>query len=141
MSLDDSCLETRAPSAAFSNSVSLSKWVNEPFPAWGQLLSSHDVARLTRRPRWVLLSMMVLGRFPRKHRFHGRAIGWLRTDVLHWMAKDLRIARCCSDSAPLLRRRSNWPLGRAHEPRADRDRLGACMDSRDARAFARSARR
>jgi hypothetical protein len=75
MSPEDSSPEQRAPSAAFSRNISLSKYVNERIPAWEQLLSAHDVARLTRRPKWVLLSMMMLGRFPRKQRFHGRGIG------------------------------------------------------------------
>lgn len=80
--------------------VSLSPWVNERFPGWDQLLSSHDIARLTRRPRWVLLGMMVFGRFPPKRRFHGRRIGWLRSDVLHWMADDIAIVSCRSRSGP-----------------------------------------
>ena len=87
MSPEDPLSEERAASAAFSDRVTLSKWVNERFPPWEQLLSAHDVARLTRRPRWVLLGMMLLGRFPRKHCFHGRRIGWLRDDVLDWIGK------------------------------------------------------
>jgi predicted DNA-binding transcriptional regulator AlpA len=92
MSPEDSSPAQRAPSAAFSGNISLSKYVNERFPAWEQLLSAHDIARLTRRPRWVLLGMMMLRQFPRKHRFHGRGIGWWRADVLNWIAKDLRTA-------------------------------------------------
>ena len=106
MSPEDSCPEQRAFSAATSNHVSLSKWVNERFPNWEQLLSTRDVARLTRRPQWVLMGMMVLGRFPRRHRFHGRGIGWLRADVLDWMAKDLRMTSCHIGSRSLLQRRS-----------------------------------
>ena len=105
MRLDASRTEQRASAVAVSTNVSLSKWVNERFPAWEQLLSAHDVARLTRRPRWVLLSLMVLGRFPRKHTFHGRGLGWLRNDVLGWMSKDLRVPNCHADRAPMLRRR------------------------------------
>jgi integrase len=55
--------DERAPCAASPDRVTLSKWVNERFPPWEQLLSAHDVARLTRRPRWVLLGLMLLGRF------------------------------------------------------------------------------
>jgi predicted DNA-binding transcriptional regulator AlpA len=93
MSPEDSTPAQRAPSAAVSKNVTLSPWVNEQFPAWERLLSAHDVARLTRRPRWWLLSMAVIGQFPRKQRFHGRGIGWLRCDVLHWLAKE-RSGRC-----------------------------------------------
>ena len=78
--------------------VSLSPYVNERFPNWEELLTARDVARLTRRPRWVLLGLSFLRRFPRQHRFRGREIGWLRSDVLRWLAKDLRSihreARC-----------------------------------------------
>lgn len=126
---EDSCPERRASSGATSNHVSLSKWVNERFPHWEQLLSARDVARLTRRPQWVLMSMMVLGRFPRKHRFHGRWIGWLRADVLDWMAKDLRMTSCHIGSISLLQRRSarqmNLPLGCAAACAARRNR-SAC---------------
>jgi predicted DNA-binding transcriptional regulator AlpA len=87
MSPEESSPDQAARAAARCKNVSLSKWVNEPLPAWGQLLSAHDVARLTRRPRWVLLSMMALGQFPRKQRFHGRGVGWLRADVLEWTAR------------------------------------------------------
>src|SRR5579859_4404375 len=34
--------------------VSISKWVNEAYPPWDEILSTHDVARLTRCPRWPL---------------------------------------------------------------------------------------
>jgi len=92
----------RTPSAASPDRVTLSKWVNERFPPWEQLLSAHDVARLTRRPRWVLLGLMLLGRFPRKQCFHGRRIGWLRDDVLDWIGKG---ASFDEGRAPLLRPR------------------------------------
>src|ERR1700756_1902587 len=105
MSLEESSSEQRAPSAACHKNVTLSRWVNERFPAWEQLLSAHDVARLTRRPRWIVLSMVMLGRFPRKHRFHGRGIGWMRSDVLDWLADDLQTASGHAYPAPLLRRR------------------------------------
>ena len=52
--------------------VSLSKWANERFPSFQELLTAHEVARLTRRHRWVLAALTLLGRFPRKQRFHGR---------------------------------------------------------------------
>ena len=67
--------------------VSLSKWVNEKSPAWGEILSSHEVARLTHRCRWVLHTLTLLGRFPKRHRFHSRAIGWAKQDVLRWLAE------------------------------------------------------
>src|SRR5437764_5057619 len=87
MSPQDLPSDERAPSASSPDRVTLSKWVNERFPPWEQLLSAHDVARLTRRPRWVLLGLMLLGRFPTKQCFHGRRIGWLRDDVLDWIGK------------------------------------------------------
>src|SRR6185312_14403955 len=74
--------------------VSLSPWVNERFPAWTDLLSAHDVARLTRRPTWVLLSLAAVGRFPQKNYYQGRSVGWLRADVLEWMARDNKTENC-----------------------------------------------
>ncbi len=101
--------------ARASNNVYLSPWVNERFPDWEQLLSAHDVARLTRRPRWMVLTLALLGRFPRKRRFHGRGIGWLRTDVAHWLSKDLRAATTCHSAAaqtlrPRIARQTSLPL-------------------------------
>jgi len=70
-----------------SHKVVLSPFVNERFPAWEELLSAHDVARLTRRPRWVLAGLAFFGQFPRKRRYHGRGIGWLRSEVLSWLTE------------------------------------------------------
>ena len=124
MSPEDSTPAQRAPLAAVSKNVTLSPWVNERFPAWEQLLSAHDVARLTRRPQWVLLGMLMLRQFPRKHRFHGRAIGWLRADVLDWMAKGIRNTQCHTLRTSIARseiaRQGSLPLGHAHPLRRDR---------------------
>src|SRR6266404_1336033 len=92
-------------SSAASHRVSLSPYVNERLPNWEELLSAHDVARLTRRPRWVLASLVLLRRFPRKRRYHGRGVGWLRSDVIHWLSKDLRATTCHSAPAQTVRRR------------------------------------
>src|ERR1700733_509703 len=144
MSPEDSSPEERAPSAASLRNVTLSRWVNERFPAWEQRLSAHDVARLTRRPRWWLLSMAVLGQFPRKQRFHGRGIGWLRADVLDWMAKDIRNTQChvlpsSVAKSEIVRKRSP-PLRHAHPPRRDRKHRGPCMESQNPHAFGWSSR-
>jgi predicted DNA-binding transcriptional regulator AlpA len=76
-----------------ASSVVISPWVNEPHPPLHKLLSSHDVARLTRRPSWMLISLSLIGRFPRKAKFHGRAIGWRQSEVLEWMARDSNSAQ------------------------------------------------
>ena len=73
--------------------VALSRWVNEPLPAWRDILSAHDVARLTRRPAWILCGLTLLGRFPNKCQYRGRRIGWLRSDVLAWMTRELTLER------------------------------------------------
>lgn len=73
------------------NRVALSRWVNEPLPAWQDILSAHDVARLTRRPTWILYGLALVGRFPRECQYRGRRIGWLRSDVLNWMTRELTI--------------------------------------------------
>ena len=71
--------------------VVISRWVNEPYPSLTELLSAHDVARLTRRPRWLILGLALIGQFPGRARFRGRSIGWRRSDVLKWMARDLTL--------------------------------------------------
>jgi predicted DNA-binding transcriptional regulator AlpA len=67
--------------------VRLSPWVNEPLPPIEELLTAQDVARLTRRARWMVVSLARLGRLPRQRRYHGRSVGWLRSDVLYWLAR------------------------------------------------------
>jgi predicted DNA-binding transcriptional regulator AlpA len=131
MNSDDSLSAQRMAPAAPSRSVTLSPWINEQFPDWEQLLSAHDVARLTRRPRWMLAGLTFVGRFPRKSRYHGRAIGWLRSDVLTWLAKDLHLARLhgtpivgCSCNA----RQGQLPLGWVAGLHIARRRRRSCMD-------------
>jgi predicted DNA-binding transcriptional regulator AlpA len=85
MAIDESGL--RAPDRGRAQRVSLSKWVNESLPSFQELLTSHEVARLTRRHRWVLAALTVAGCFPLKQRFHGRSIGWRRNDVERWLAE------------------------------------------------------
>lgn len=72
-------------------SVVLSRWINERCPPLIEILSAHDVARLTRRPCWLLFGLSLIGRFPRKMRYRGRPVGWCRTEVLEWMTRDLKI--------------------------------------------------
>ena len=120
---------------AAADRVRLSPFVNERFPNWEELLSAHDVARLTRRPRWMVLSLALLGRFPRKRRFHGRGIGWLRSDVVRWLAKDLRTTQCHTNPAAVTRsrvaRQKVLPLEQPHCSRADGKGLGTCIDSKN----------
>jgi hypothetical protein len=71
--------------------VTISPWVNEPLPNIHEILSSRDLARLTRRPRWVLCGLALIGRFPRRKRYRGRLIGWCRAEILEWMTRDLSI--------------------------------------------------
>src|ERR1700722_6767378 len=115
--------------------ISLSPYVNEQIPNSEELLSAHDVARLTRRPRWMVLSLALLGRFPRKRRFHGRGVGWLRSDVIHWLAKDLRTTQCHATPVSVTRsrvaRQRVLPLEQPHSSRADRKGLGTCIDSKN----------
>jgi predicted DNA-binding transcriptional regulator AlpA len=73
--------------ANHAGNLSISKWVNERFPPWTELLSAHEVARLTRRPKWALAALTLLGRLPKPERFHGRNVGWHRLDVQRWLDK------------------------------------------------------
>jgi predicted DNA-binding transcriptional regulator AlpA len=71
--------------------VTISPWVNEPLLDLREILSSRDMARLTRRPRWVLCGLALIGKFPRKKRYRGRIVGWCRAEVLEWMTRDLSV--------------------------------------------------
>jgi predicted DNA-binding transcriptional regulator AlpA len=71
--------------------VTISPWVNEPLPDIHGLLCSRDLARLTRRPRWELFGLALIGKFPRKKRYRGRPIGWCRAEVLEWMTRELAV--------------------------------------------------
>src|SRR5258706_5694909 len=71
--------------------VTLSPWVNEPLPNIQGILCSRDLARLTRRPRWVLCGLALIGKFPRKKSYRGRVVGWCRMEVLEWMTRDLAV--------------------------------------------------
>src|ERR1700722_8670578 len=71
--------------------ATLSPWVNEPLPDIQAILSSRDLARLTRRPRWVLCGLALMGKFPKRKLYRGRLVGWCRAEVLEWMARDLSV--------------------------------------------------
>ena len=90
--------------------ISISRWVNEPNPVWDQILTAHDVARLVRRPRWVLSSMAVVGRFPRMHYFRGKRIGWLKADILEWMTRRSGFRDAAAQQSPISRRRRRSDL-------------------------------
>src|SRR5580693_7787171 len=77
---------TRAPA------VSISPWVNEPLPDVRGILCSRDLARLTRRPRWELFGLALIGKFPPKKRYRGRPIGWCKSEVLEWITRELELA-------------------------------------------------
>jgi hypothetical protein len=82
-------LGTRSPDSV---SPSLSPWINDEFPRWSDLLTTHDVARLTRRPAWVVSGLALIGRLPKRVRFHGRGIGWKRHEIHKWMSRRGRCA-------------------------------------------------
>jgi len=90
---------TSDPKAVPARRIVLSPWINEAYPALTELLSAQDVARLTRRPRWLLVGMTLIGRFPPRARFRGKAVGWWRSEVLEWMARDRVLERHCMTSA------------------------------------------
>ncbi len=71
--------------------VTISPWVNEPLPDIQGILCSRDLARLTRRPRWVLCGLALIGKFPRKKRYRGRVVCWCRAEVLEWMTRELSV--------------------------------------------------
>src|SRR5258706_2131618 len=79
--------QTATRASGGSGTVFISEWFNESPPPWDEILTAHDVARLTRRHRWVLSALTFLGHFPKKQRFHGRNVGWRRHDVERWLER------------------------------------------------------
>ena len=67
--------------------VALSPWVNELLPPISELLSAHDVARLTRRHRWIVAALAAMGRFPKQRSYRGCTVGWLRSEIMDWMTR------------------------------------------------------
>lgn len=72
-----------------SQDLRLPRWVNEPLPDLRALLSASEISRLTRRPRWLLLGLAVLGRFPKQRTYCGKPVGWHRADVLDWLTQNM----------------------------------------------------
>ena len=72
-----------------SQDLRLPRWVNEPLPDLRALLSASEISRLTRRPRWLLLGLAVLGRFPKQRTLCGKPVGWHRADVLDWLTQNM----------------------------------------------------
>ncbi len=114
MSTTDSVSRTLVTPVAPAARVLLSKRLNEPFPPLNQVLSAHDVARLTRRHRWVLYALTILGRFPKQQRFRGHPIGWHRRDLASWLESKREL------TARLHRRNQLRRFGRCRGPQ---DRL------------------
>jgi hypothetical protein len=76
----------RAPVRAEDVRLGLSKWMNERCPEWTTLLTDHEVARLTRRPRCLLPALAFFGQLPAPERYHGKPLGWHRADIERWLA-------------------------------------------------------
>ena len=74
-----------------SQELRLPRWVNEPLPDLRAILSAREISRLTRRPRWLLLGLAVLGRFPKQRTHCGKPVGWHRADVLDWLTQNMTV--------------------------------------------------
>jgi predicted DNA-binding transcriptional regulator AlpA len=97
--------------------VSISRWVNEPYPAWDRILTAHDVARLIRRPPWMIRSLAAVGQLPKRQRFRGKKIGWLKADILDWIARTSPYwVATPPNKANGCRRRRSDPLGQQRLP-------------------------
>lgn len=109
-------MDTRSPNedhsveitiARASQDVHLPRWVNEPLPDLRAILSASEISRLTRRPRWLLLGLAALGRFPKQRTHCGKPVGWHRGDVMDWLTQNMAIeddckveARTCRSARP-----------------------------------------
>lgn len=96
-SIEATCAAANASTTA--REVHLPRWVNEPLPNIHAILSGREIARLTRRPRWLLIGMAMLGQFPKQRTHCGKPIGWHHADVLDWLTQHMTIDSD-SSSAP-----------------------------------------
>jgi predicted DNA-binding transcriptional regulator AlpA len=74
-----------------AHELRLPRWINEPLPDLRAILSASEISRLTRRPRWLLLGLSVLGQFPKRRTHCGKPVGWHRADVLDWLTENMTI--------------------------------------------------
>jgi predicted DNA-binding transcriptional regulator AlpA len=74
-----------------SQDLRLPRWVNEPLPDLRAILTANEISRLTRRPRWLLLGLAAIGRFPKQRTHCGKPVGWHRADVLDWLTQNMTI--------------------------------------------------
>lgn len=89
LTIDDSSVAPKITRA--SHDLRLPRWVNEPLPDLRALLSASEISRLTRRPRWLLLGLAAIGRFPKRRTHCGRPIGWHRADVVAWLTHNMEV--------------------------------------------------
>jgi len=107
--------------------VTISPWVNEPLPNIQGILCSRDLARLTRRPRWVLCGLSLIGKFPRKKRYRGRLVGWCRAEVLEWMTRELAVE---TESHERLNTPRRCALRHARQQRLPLECMAPCVAKR-----------
>jgi predicted DNA-binding transcriptional regulator AlpA len=93
--------------ATTKGNVELPRWVNEPLLNVHEILSGHEISRLTRRPHWLLLGLAAIGQFPKRRTHCGKPVGWHRSDVLDWLTQHMAIEpdrqaaeRTCRQSRP-----------------------------------------
>lgn len=106
-------MDTRSPNedhsveitiARASQDVHLSRWVNDPLPDLRAILSASEISRLTRRPRWLLLGLAAIGRFPKRRTHCGKPVGWHRGDVMDWLTQYMTIDADSTPDARICRR-------------------------------------
>ncbi len=114
MKIQQSIGRALAEPASLAARVTISPFLDEGFPSLDQFLTTHDVARLVRRPSWYFCGLALIGRFPAKRRFRGRWAGWMRSDVSHWMHKNMSVPSAhpvTANPAKVIARQRRLPLG------------------------------
>jgi prophage regulatory protein len=61
---------------------------NELPTSLDQILTTRKVVEIVGHHRSTLYRWMRVGDFPKKHSFHGRKVGWLRSEVEKWLSGD-----------------------------------------------------
>jgi prophage regulatory protein len=74
--------------ASSPRKVTASSEPHDRLAALDQILGTHDIEQITGKHRCTIYRWIQDKRFPRKHSFRGREIGWRRSDIEQWLAGD-----------------------------------------------------
>jgi len=94
----------------------VSRWIHERLPPLHEFLCTHDVVRLTRRLRCVIVGLCLIHRFSKTLKRHGHAVAGRRFDGIGRLVEQLgfrRVKGRIKRSPARRRRRKRGTRGKA----------------------------